>query len=188
MLLVSNLLSYQHLVPHWSCGVVDGGQKRNITLKEHEADIEVMDKRIDKELKSLCGVVKTFLKNLGHPSGFLLTMLCWTNINFLPLNTILWKWQPKHFYFTILTCMMVMKLRRYSDVVHPCMSLLIVFWTLLTADCRCICNTSGLGKTWQMLEGLTKYWGFYLVAVWDVNGVGIQDLHDALVEVNVYER
>lgn len=38
-----------------------------------------------------------------------------------------------------------------------------------------------------MLEGLTKYWGFYLVAVWDVNGVGIQDLHDALVEVNVYE-
>jgi hypothetical protein len=39
-----------------------------------------------------------------------------------------------------------------------------------------------------MLEGLTKYWGFYLVAVRDVNGVGIRDLHDALVEVDVYEE
>jgi hypothetical protein len=39
-----------------------------------------------------------------------------------------------------------------------------------------------------MLEGLTKYWGFYLVAVRDVNGVGIRDLHDALVEVDMYEE
>lgn len=45
---------------------MDRGQKRDITLKEHEVDIEVMDKRIDKELKSLCGVVvDTFLKKLG---------------------------------------------------------------------------------------------------------------------------
>ena len=45
---------------------MDRGQKRDITLKEHEVDIEVMDKRIDKELKLLCGVVvDTFLKKLG---------------------------------------------------------------------------------------------------------------------------
>jgi hypothetical protein len=39
-----------------------------------------------------------------------------------------------------------------------------------------------------MLEGLTEYWGFYLVAVWAVNGVGIRDLHDTLVEVDQYEE
>lgn len=39
-----------------------------------------------------------------------------------------------------------------------------------------------------MLEGLTKYWGFYLVAIRDVNGVGIRDLHDALVGVDGYEE
>ena len=30
------------------------------------------------------------------------------------------------------------------------------------------------------MEGLTKYWGFYFVAAPDINGVGIQDLQDAL--------
>jgi hypothetical protein len=30
------------------------------------------------------------------------------------------------------------------------------------------------------MEGLTKYWGFYLVAAPDVNGVGIRDLQNAL--------
>ena len=39
-----------------------------------------------------------------------------------------------------------------------------------------------------MLEGLAKYWGFYMVAVRDVNDVGIRDLHDVLVEVNGYEE
>jgi hypothetical protein len=34
-----------------------------------------------------------------------------------------------------------------------------------------------------MLEGLTKYWGFYLVASPDVNRVGISDLPDALVKI-----
>ncbi|KAM6498797.1 hypothetical protein JOM56_006745, partial [Amanita muscaria] len=34
-----------------------------------------------------------------------------------------------------------------------------------------------------MLEGLTKYWGFYLVVVPDANGVGIRDLQDVLNEV-----
>ena len=33
------------------------------------------------------------------------------------------------------------------------------------------------------MEGLTKYWGFYLVAIPDVNGVGIRDLQDALEDV-----
>jgi hypothetical protein len=34
-----------------------------------------------------------------------------------------------------------------------------------------------------MLEGLTKYWGFYLVATPDVSGVGVRDLKDALDEI-----
>jgi hypothetical protein len=38
-----------------------------------------------------------------------------------------------------------------------------------------------------MLEGLTKYWGFYLVAIPDANGVGITDLHHALERVTEYD-
>jgi hypothetical protein len=34
-----------------------------------------------------------------------------------------------------------------------------------------------------MLEGLTKYWGFYLVAAPDVSGVRVRDLQDALDDV-----
>ena len=37
-----------------------------------------------------------------------------------------------------------------------------------------------------MLEGLTKYWGFYLVATPDVTGVGVRDLRDASDEVAEY--
>ncbi len=37
-----------------------------------------------------------------------------------------------------------------------------------------------------MLEGLTKYWGFYLVAIPDVTGVGVPDLEDALDEVSLF--
>jgi hypothetical protein len=37
-----------------------------------------------------------------------------------------------------------------------------------------------------MLEGLSKYWGFYIVAVPDVNGVGVSDLYLALEGVNKY--
>lgn len=40
-------------------------------------------------------------------------------------------------------------------------------------NCRHICNTSGSGKTRRIMEGLTKYGGFYLVVVLDVNRVGI---------------
>ena len=36
------------------------------------------------------------------------------------------------------------------------------------------------------MEGLTKYWGFYFVAVLDANGVGVGDLHDALNNVSEY--
>jgi len=48
---------------------------------------------------------------------------------------------------------------------------------------ECICNTSGSGKTRRMLEGLTKYWGFYLVAIPNTNGVGVRDLEEALNQV-----
>jgi hypothetical protein len=43
--------------------IVKVSQKRNITPKDLAVDIEVIDKRIDKELESLRGVVETFLKN-----------------------------------------------------------------------------------------------------------------------------
>ncbi|KAF8343670.1 hypothetical protein F5887DRAFT_1134740 [Amanita rubescens] len=43
-----------------------------------------------------------------------------------------------------------------------------------------ICNASGSGKTRRVMEGLTKYWGFYIVAASDTNGVGIRDIPDAL--------
>ena len=38
------------------------------------------------------------------------------------------------------------------------------------------------------MEALTIYWGFYLVATPDVNGVGIRDLHDALDLVAAYRQ
>ena len=49
-----------------------------------------------------------------------------------------------------------------------------------------ICNTSGSGKTRRMLEGLTKYWGFYFVATPGSNGVGVRDLRGALDDVAQY--
>jgi len=37
-----------------------------------------------------------------------------------------------------------------------------------------------------MLEGFTKYWGFYFVAAKDANGVGVRDLQDALDDMAEY--
>src|ERR1700733_12936711 len=51
-----------------------------------------------------------------------------------------------------------------------------------------ICNTSGSGKTRRMLEGLARYWGFYFVAIPDINGVGVRDLRDALDNVTQYSE
>ena len=39
-----------------------------------------------------------------------------------------------------------------------------------------------------MLEGLTKYWGFYFVAVPDDNNVGIRDLQNVLNDVAEYDE
>ena len=39
-----------------------------------------------------------------------------------------------------------------------------------------------------MLESLTVYWGFYLVAVPDGNGVGVRDLQDALDQAADYRE
>ena len=38
------------------------------------------------------------------------------------------------------------------------------------------------------MEALTNYWGFYLVAAPDANGVGVRDLHDALELVARYRE
>jgi hypothetical protein len=54
--------------------------------------------------------------------------------------------------------------------------------------CRCICNTSGSGKTRRILESLTSYWGYYLVAVPDANGVGVRDMQQALLGLKDYEE
>lgn len=35
-----------------------------------------------------------------------------------------------------------------------------------------------------MLEGLSKYWGFYLVAIPSASGVGVRDLQNALDHVS----
>jgi hypothetical protein len=39
-----------------------------------------------------------------------------------------------------------------------------------------------------MLEGLTKYWGFYIVAAPDSNDVGVADLDYALNQVEMYNN
>jgi hypothetical protein len=53
-----------------------GSKKRNITPTELTLDIETIDKKINKELDSLRGMVETFLKNPEpHPPGFLQTPL-----------------------------------------------------------------------------------------------------------------
>jgi hypothetical protein len=39
-----------------------------------------------------------------------------------------------------------------------------------------------------MMEGLTKYWGFYFVAAQDANGVGVPDFQDALYEVTKHQQ
>ena len=41
---------------------------------------------------------------------------------------------------------------------------------------RCVCNTSGSGKTRILLEGLHNKWGFYFTARSWPDGVGSQDL------------
>ena len=92
------------------------------------------------------------------------------------------------FYFMISMCAMVMESSRHLEMLDTCMSLARVLRTLLTTGCRFICNTSGSGKTRRMLEGLTKYWGFYFVAVPDVNGVGVRDLRDVLGDVAEYRE
>jgi hypothetical protein len=50
-------------------------------------------------------------------------------------------------------------------------------------DCRFIYNTPGSGKTRRILEGLTKYWGFYFVATPGINDIGVPDLAEALVDI-----
>lgn len=39
-----------------------------------------------------------------------------------------------------------------------------------------------------MLEALTKYWGFYMVATPDINGVGVRDVLDALDNIGEYQE
>ncbi|KAF8224450.1 hypothetical protein L208DRAFT_1461528 [Tricholoma matsutake] len=136
-------------------------------------DIEAIDKEIKKELKLLCEVIETFLKNPEPPT--------WVPPNYvMPSN---------HKYLTNL------RIPSYRNG-NP--SLLLhnldvcggneIEELFGHGECLCICNTSGSGKTWHIMEGLTKYWGFYLVAIPDANGVGIRDLQDALEGITDYQE
>ncbi|KAF8223312.1 hypothetical protein L208DRAFT_1426082 [Tricholoma matsutake] len=147
-------------------------RKSNITPKEHIFDIEAIDKEIEKELKSLCEVIETFLKN-PEPST-------WVPPNYVtPSNR------------EYLTNLRIPSYRNGQP------SLLLHNLDVCDGneieemfghgEHLCICNTSGSGKTRRIMEGLTKYWGFYLVAIPDANGVGIRDLQDALEDIADWE-
>jgi hypothetical protein len=89
-------------------------------------------------------------------------------------------------YFTTSTRATKIESGRYLDPVHT--SIVVIqrcFDHFSTRKSRFICNTSGSGKTRCILEGLMKYWGFYLAAIPDVAGVGVRDLHNFLNELHV---
>lgn len=45
---------------------------------------------------------------------------------------------------------------------------------------RILCNASGSGKTRLLFEGLCQKWGFYFIAARGPDGIGSQDLEDAI--------
>ena len=161
-----------------------GNRKRNITPKELSLDIDAIDAMIDRELGLLRGVVETFLKNPEPP--------IWVPPNYTTPS-----------YHDFLTSLQIPSYRNgnpslllhnlqegeiaeiFGDARHMCVAITVTS-LLLTTGCRCICNTPGSGKTRRMLESLTRYWGFYFVAVPDVSAIGIRDLQNALDEVGEY--
>ncbi|KIM47458.1 hypothetical protein M413DRAFT_200359 [Hebeloma cylindrosporum] len=163
----SNQPPTKHL--HIIVNAAAGKQKINTTPQEHAVDIEVIDKRIHKELESLGGVVEAFLRNPEPPVWVPPDYVTADNREFLT-NLQLPSYgngKPSLLFHNLDKCDRI----EIEKMLGPGTTSL------------CICNTSRSGKTRRMLEVLTKYWGFYLVAVRDVNGVGVRDMHDALKEV-----
>ncbi|KIM71364.1 hypothetical protein PILCRDRAFT_93899, partial [Piloderma croceum F 1598] len=136
-------------------------------------DIEVIDKEIEKELKSLRGVVETFLKSPEPPTWVPPDYVTPSNREFLTnLRIPCYRNGNPSLLFHDLDVCDDNEIEKIFERGAP----------------LCICNTSGSGKTRRLMEGLTKYWGFYLVAIPDVNGVGVRDMQDALDEVASYRE
>ncbi|KAK2462810.1 hypothetical protein APHAL10511_005201 [Amanita phalloides] len=49
-----------------------------------------------------------------------------------------------------------------------------------------VCNTSGSGKTRNLLQCLTRHWGFYFVSGKDAHEVGVSDMCTALMSLDSY--
>ncbi|KAK2467902.1 hypothetical protein APHAL10511_000197 [Amanita phalloides] len=49
-----------------------------------------------------------------------------------------------------------------------------------------VCNTSGSGKTRNLLQCLTRHWGFYFPSGKDAHGVGVSDMYTALMSLDSY--
>ncbi|KAM6498788.1 hypothetical protein JOM56_006736 [Amanita muscaria] len=143
--------------------------KRIITPPENTLGIKEIDQRIEGELKSLRVEVETFLKSPEPPTWVPPDYATPSNREFLASLQIpsYRNGNPSLLFHDLDVCDGDETKKIFGDGAQP----------------LCICNTSGSGKTRRMLEGLTKYWGFYLVTVPDANGVGIRDLQDVLAEV-----
>ncbi|KAF8523132.1 hypothetical protein BU17DRAFT_86285 [Hysterangium stoloniferum] len=147
---------------------------RRITPPDHMLGIDAVQQKIDEALKFIHPEIETFLKNPELP-----------------------KWKPPPF---IKDPNILKFLQDLQIPAYPGGSPSLLYHNLHCHDDNAIkkifgddkhifiCNTSGSGKTRRILEGLTKYWGFYFVAVQDTNGVGIKDLEDALNGIRSYRE
>jgi hypothetical protein len=168
--------------------VSPSGKKSSTT---HTLDIEAIDEKINEEFDSLRGMVEAFLRNpeprtWRPPNSVTLSDRKFlTNLR-IPSNH---NGDPHLLLHNLNSCddkeiKMIFGHGAHMYVVKFNCALN----TFSTRTSRFICNTSGSGKTRRMLEGLTKYWGFYLVGAPDVSGVGVRDLRDALAEVSEYSE
>ena len=152
---------------------------------------EVIKENINKELDMMRGMIKAFLKNpepptweppknIATPSDhkFLsdLRIPCYHNGN------------PSLLFHDLYRQNDVEIKKIFGHGAHKCVDTNCALNTTSTRTSRFICNTSGSGKTRRMLEGLTKFWGFYFVAAPDANGVGVRDLLVALEELPRYNE
>ena len=157
-----------------------------ILIPESTLDI---DKKIDMLLDSFRGIVKTFLKDPDPPTWIPPESVTSSNRKFLNDLQI-----PS--YPNGAPSILFHKLDEHDDkeiemIFGPGDRQYVIINRALntshsTRISMFICNTSGSGKTRRMLEGFTKYWGFYFVASPVVKGVGILDFRIALDDVAQY--
>ncbi|KAK2464549.1 hypothetical protein APHAL10511_003407 [Amanita phalloides] len=165
-------IEYQRaVVDAWNLDTTGAIKNRKITPPELFLDINVINRQIHAELMSLQSVVEAFLKNPELPTWVPpenATPSVHTFITGLRIPTYRNR-KPSLLFHNLNTCNATEIKKIFGAVTH-----------------MCICNTSGSGKTRHIMEALTQYWGFYLVATPDANGVGIPDLRDALDSVAKY--